>query len=69
VDAQRDRAGPEPGDGERIVDFGGLRIVDREGLHLGQRQIGRRLRRIERGECRALGEVVEQKALPVELVA
>ena len=69
VDAQCDRATAEAAHGQRVVDLGGAGIVDGEGLHLGQRQIGGRLRRIEWREGGALGEVVEQKALPVKLVA
>ena len=69
VDAQRDRACPEPGDREGVVDFGGLRVVDGKRLYLGQRQVGRGLRGVQRRKARALGEVVQQKALPVELVA
>jgi hypothetical protein len=54
---------------QRIVDLGGLRIVDREGLR--RRRAGRSSTMAgacERGEAGALGEVLEQEALPVELV-
>ena len=68
VDADGDGTGAQPLHRERVVDLRGRRIVDREGLRLAQRQLLANLRRRKRREARALGKVVEQKALPVELV-
>ncbi len=68
VDAQHHGARAQALHGQRVVDFGGLRIVDGIGLRGGQRQLVGNDRRRERGKARALGEVLEQKALPVELV-
>ena len=39
VDADRHRADAQALDRQRVVDLGGAGIVDREGLHVGQRQI------------------------------
>ena len=70
VDAQQHGAAAQAAHRQRVVDFGGVRVVDGKRLHLGQRQVARRLRRGQRRrKSRALGKVVEQKALPVELVA
>ena len=69
VDAQCDRATAEAAHGQRVVDLGGAGIVDGEGLHLGQRQFGIiDARSLQRRKARTLGEVLEQEALPVELV-
>ena len=71
VDAQRDLPAAQSLDGERVVNFGGLRVVNGIRLHASQRQVicgrqrsGQRLRR----KLRAFGKVLEQKALPVKLV-
>ncbi|MNS41413.1 hypothetical protein D3C72_737640 [compost metagenome] len=69
VDADRDGVAAHALHGQRVVDFGGLRVVDREGPHaFGQRQVVGDGRRRERGKAGALGEVLEQEAPPVELV-
>jgi len=69
VDAQHHGARAQALHRERVVDLGGLRVVDRIGLHGGQRQVCGRLGCGDGRKARALGEEVEQKALPVELVA
>jgi hypothetical protein len=68
VDAQHHGAGAQALHRQRIVDFGGLRVVDGIGLHRRPAAGRRWLRRCQRRKAGALGEVVEQKALPVELV-
>ena len=68
VDTHGDRARAQAAHRQRIVDFGGGRVVDGKRLDLGQRQVGRWLGCLQGRELRALGEVVEQEALPVELV-
>jgi len=68
VDAQGDRAAAQALQRERVVDLGGGGVVDGEGHDGGQWQrLGDRRSR-QRREARALGEVFEQEALPVELV-
>ena len=65
----RHRAAAQPLHRQRVVDFGGLRIVDRERLDaFGQRQIVGDRRCAERRKAGAFGKVLEQKAPPVELV-
>ena len=69
VHAQRDAAGAESGHGQGIVDLGGAGVVDREGLHVGERQPGVvDPGRGQRREAGAVREELEQEALPVELV-
>ena len=68
VDAQRDRAGAEPLDGQGIVNLGGGRVVHRERSHAGQRQLVSDGWSLQRRETRAPRKVLEQKALPVKLV-
>ena len=53
---------------QRVVDFGGLRVVDREGAHVGARQVVRQRRRLERRESRALGKLFVQEAPVVQVV-
>ena len=69
VDAQHHGARAQALQRQRIVDFRGVGVVDRVGLHIGQRQVLRRRRCVQRWKRCAFGEVIEQKALPVELVA
>ena len=68
VHAKDHGAGLQAVDRQRIVDLGGLRVVDRERLHWGQRQLVLDRRCGQHRETRALGELLEQKALPVKLV-
>ena len=68
VDADGYRTSAKPLHRQRVVDFRGLRIVNREGLHcrygklIGNRGGG------DGWEARALGKVLQQEAFPVELV-
>ena len=69
MNAERDAATAQSAHRQRIVDLGGAGIVDREGLHPGQRQL--RIvdeRGLQRRKAGALGKMLEQEALPVELV-
>ncbi|MDH6592824.1 hypothetical protein M2165_002713 [Variovorax sp. TBS-050B] len=69
VDAHGDAPAAQALHRERIVDLGGLRVVDREGLHaFGERQFLGDGGRGQRRESGALGKVLEQEAPPVELV-
>jgi len=67
VDAHGDGAGAQALQGQGVVDFGGVRIVDGKRLHVGQRQLVGDGRCLQVGEARAFGEPVKQKALPVEV--
>jgi hypothetical protein len=68
VDAVGHGAGAQALNRQGIVDFSGAGIVDREGLHGGQRQLVLDGRGFQRGKAWALGEMLEQEAPPVELV-
>mmetsp|Transcript_6765 Transcript_6765/g.28419 ORF Transcript_6765/g.28419 Transcript_6765/m.28419 type:complete len:744 (-) Transcript_6765:569-2800(-) len=68
VHAEHDRAAAQALHGQRVVDLRGLRVVDREGAYRAERQLVLDLGRGQRREARALGEVLEQEAFPVELV-
>ncbi len=68
VDAHRHRARPQALYRQRVVDLGRAGIVDGEGLHVGQGQLVLDGGRLQRGKGGPLGEVLEQEALPVELV-
>ena len=68
VDTQGHAAAAQTPDRERIVNFGGRRIVDRKRGDLRQRQrVGER-RHIQGREPGALGEIFEGKTLPMKLV-
>ena len=68
VDAEHHRATAQALYRQGVVDFGGGRIVDAEGLHRGKGQFLANGRRLERRQSMTLGEVLEEKAPPVELV-
>jgi len=68
VDAIGDAARAQALHRQRIVDLGGHRVVDGEGAHGGQWQFVLDGRGFQGREARALGEVLEQEALEVELV-
>ncbi|MNV21950.1 hypothetical protein D3C71_1129030 [compost metagenome] len=68
VDAQHHGARAQALHRQRIVDFGGLRVIDGIRLRGGQRQLVRNGGCGDGGKACALGEVLEQEALPVELV-
>ncbi|KAF1042753.1 MAG: hypothetical protein GAK34_02765 [Delftia tsuruhatensis] len=68
VDAHGDRARAQAAHRQRVIDLGGGRVIDGKRLDIGQRQLCRRLGRLQRRKLRALGEVVEEEALPVEFV-
>ena len=55
-------------DRQRIVDFGGAGVVDREGADIGTRQIARQRRRFERREGDALRKLLVQKALEMQMI-
>ena len=61
-------AGAQALHAQGVVNFGSLRIVNREGLHGSHRQLVRNGRCGNCGKAGALGEVLQQKALPVEQV-
>ena len=67
VDAHGDRARSQSLKRQGVVDFGGVRIVNRKRLHRGQRQVLCDGRRLQGGKARALGEQVKQKPLPMKI--
>jgi len=69
VDAQRDLGAAQALQAQGVVDLGGVRVVDRKRLHRRQRQaLGQRRQGRQRPKTHALGELVEQKALPMKFV-
>ena len=68
VDAHGDLGAAQALHRQGVVDFGGLRVVDGVGLHVGQRQIVRGAGRLQGWKLGALGKVFKQKPLPMEFV-
>jgi hypothetical protein len=68
VHAEDHGAGAQAPDRQRVVDFRGLRIVDRERGDRGGGQFLLDRRGLERREAGAARELLEQEAAPVELV-
>ena len=68
VDAQRDGAAAQTLHRQGVVNLGGLRVVDRVGLHMRQWQRVCNRRRLQARKARALREVIKQKALPMKLI-
>ena len=69
VNTQGHAARAQTLDRQRIVDFGGLRVVDRKRLHVGQGQVVLRAGNSHIAKPCAFGEVLEQEALPMEFVS
>jgi len=67
VDAHGDGATAQALQREGIVDFGGVRVVNGERLHIGQRQFVGDGRGLQLREARAFGKPLEQESLPVEV--
>ena len=53
---------------QRIVNLGGGGVINRERLHRRQWQFVTNQRRLHRGKASAFGEILQQKAPPMELV-
>ena len=68
VDAQHHGAAAQALQRQGVVDFRGLGVVDGVRLHVGQRQLVLDGWGLQRRETSAFGEILEQEALPVELV-
>ncbi len=68
VHADRDPAAAQALHRKRVVDLGRLRVVDREGHRVGNRQIVLDRRNLDGGEAGALRKMLEQEAAPVELI-
>ena len=68
VNAQRDDAGAQALNRQRIVDLGGAGVVDGKRANVNQWQLVLDGRRLQFRKARAFRKVLEQEALPVELV-
>jgi len=62
VDADARTNAGQPDDRQRVVDFCGLGVVDREGADVGARQVARQLGRVERREAGAFRELLVQES-------
>ena len=68
VDADARADAGQLDDRQRVVDFGGVGIVDREGADVGARQVARQLWRLKGRKRHALGELFVQETTVMQEV-